>query len=269
MNATTTATDERQVQSDVDVIMTVGGGEDTAYSILRGGGMVGMESDTPRPPANIPIEFVDWPFLKDDDTDFDELWDRHSGLVREERPEYAVAPDVDGRPLPGVLDRARSLNEYATTVIVVPKDVHPTRIPPEYRVGIPCQDRFGPSPWKWTEYQECGGVHLLGGSPSKQQGVAKHYVTVESLDTASIIKAARFGKVWSDEKWRNQDNGFYPAIEASVGNILGSWNGYSSGKSPYPRPMTGRSGVGYPDGDLVHPDEQLPFPGREWKIERA
>ncbi len=258
---------ERQLRDHtVDVIVTVNGGRDTAYSVLRGGGLVGMESAGTRPPDDVPIEFVDWPFTKPD-TPFEERWENHLAVVKREEPRYAVAPDVDGIELEDALEYADQLSEYAEVVIAVPKDIHPSAVPDEYRVGMPCQERFGPTPWKWTEYQSCNSVHLLGGSPSKQREIRKYFVPVRSVDTASLIRAANFGKVWSDEKWLKQDAGFYTAVESSVENVGVSWNGHTewwNARQLYEKPKSVYDTVGFPDDDLLGPDDELPFPGRRY-----
>lgn len=261
-------TNERQLQQNsVDVIVTVNGGRETANSVLRGGGMVGMESAGTRPPSYVPINFVDWPFTKPE-IPFEERWKAHLDMVRKECPRYAVAPDVDGVSLRRVLDYADELSRYAETVIVVPKDVRPSEIPDEYRVGMPCQERFGKPPWKWTDYQSCKSVHLLGGSPSKHQEIKKHYVNVRSIDTASIIKAAGFGKVWSEDRWLQRNSGFYDAVEASVVNINFSWETDFLYKASDEKSLIYHliDGQGYPDKTLIHPDEEMPFPGRTWIV---
>jgi len=66
--------------------------------------------------------------------------------------------------------------------------------------------------WKWIDYQDCKSAHLLGGSPSKHREVRKYFINVDSLDTATILKAAQFGSVWSEEKWLDGNNGYYDAV---------------------------------------------------------
>ncbi len=272
MATTTTQPTERQLREQaVDVIVTVNGGKDTSHSVLRGGGLVGMESAGTRPPKNVPVEFVDWPFTKPN-IPLSERWEQHLSVVKQERPRYAVAPDVDGISLSDALDYADQLSEYARTVIVVPKDVHPSAVPDEYRVGMPCQERFGPAPWQWTDYQDCKEVHLLGGSPSKHHEIRKYFVSVCSLDTASVVRAAYLGKAWTTERWMELNEGFYTALESSVKNVGKSWNGDDwtiSRRWLYRKPVSEYDDIGFPTDDLLDPDDDLPFPGREWIIEHG
>ncbi|WP_124176979.1 DUF6610 family protein [Natrarchaeobius halalkaliphilus] len=205
----------------MDVISTVNGGEEASWAIYRGGGLVGMESDNTRPPADVPIDFVDWPFSKDGEQSFED----HLQVVKEEKPMYAVAPDVEnGRDVSTVLEYADQLDSHAGVVIVVPKDAHPEDVGDDYRIGIPCQDRFGGVPWSIWEYRNCEQVHLLGGSPVRHADF-KHYVNVRSVDTASIVKAAYRGGFWNEGGWHKDTLGFYGSLEASIDGMNRFWNG--------------------------------------------
>lgn len=209
----------------VDVVTTVNGGYFPALAILRAGGFVGYRSDKRRPPPEVPVEFVDWPF---EDGEFsEERWETHLQRVTREEPRLAVAPDANGAlPFDRVLEYADELRRVAGTVIVVPKEVRPASVPDEFRIGMPCQERFGPTPWKWTEYQDLGpeGVHLLGGSPSKHAKIRKYFVPIKSLDTATIVKSARWGSYWESGGWNQGDLGMYPSLERSVRGIIEFFN---------------------------------------------
>lgn len=205
---------------NVDVIITANGSTDLSRAAFRGGALVGYESGNTRPPEDIPVEFVDWPFTKEDVSFAD-----HLEVVKRERPRYAVAPDIeDGEKLDEILAQADTLAEYAQVVIVVPKDVKPSVVPDRFRVGIPAQERFGGVPWPVWEYYGCGHVHILGGSPQKQKELAVHLESVNSVDSTSPQKGAKFGDVWTGEGWEELDTNYYDRIEQSMNNCLRMWN---------------------------------------------
>jgi hypothetical protein len=80
-----------------DVIFTARGSSEASRRIHRTGAYIGYESQNYRPPDDLDVEFVDWPFSKlDEFADMGELFDAHHRVVRSERPKYAVAPDVRG-----------------------------------------------------------------------------------------------------------------------------------------------------------------------------
>ncbi|GAA0308667.1 DUF6610 family protein [Halarchaeum salinum] len=172
------------------------------------------------------MDFVDWPFSKlDDYSDVGEMFDAHYKIVRAEKPKYAVAPDVDEfTTYTDVKAWADELGEYAETVIVVPKTIHPKEVARRFRVGMPCQPRYGPTPWQWTEYSTCAEVHLLGGSPVKHAEIMKYHIPVESVDTTSPVKAARFGDYWNGSQWYNSTGGFYWCLKQSYRNMRRSMN---------------------------------------------
>lgn len=183
----------------------------------RGGVLIGMNSSVSRPPDEIPVQFIDWPFLEDNPN-----WERHLELVKKEKPKYAVAPDVsEDRDLNEVLHKAHQLDQYANTVIVIPKNVKPDAIPPTFRVGVPAQEKFGGVPWPVWEYRDVGDVHILGGSPERQRELS-HYMDVKSVDTASPLKGAQFGRVWKDG-WSEEGYNYYDRIERSMENLLRFW----------------------------------------------
>jgi hypothetical protein len=151
----------------------------------------------------------------------------HIEAVAADEPSIAVAPDItDGRE--GDYSVADELLEYADTVIVVPKAMPALNVPERFRVGIPCQKRFGPVPPRpiW-EYQQVDEVHLLGGSPKVQSDIAGKIGKrrVKSLDTASPIAASSRGKVWgrpfkNTEWYDSPERGYYQRIESSLNNLL-------------------------------------------------
>lgn len=170
--------------------------------------VVGATSEFEIPDA----EFIDFPFTVEGVTYAD-----HLDRVRAVEPTYAVAPDIEpGDDVETRLAQAAELNEYAETVIIVPKAIHPTDVPTEYRVGIPMQASFGSgAPWSVWEYRDCGPVHLLGGPPAALAATAE-YVSVGSLDTNTLHLGARFGDVWNGSKWEYRDDlSFYERVKYS------------------------------------------------------
>jgi len=171
--------------------MTVAGNShDTTHAILESPARIGWRSDV-TPPTDVACRFLDWPFLPDSDGDAD----HHISVAQEHGPEIAVAPDVTSdRGLNTSLQVANALNEHAETVVVVPKSVRPERVPDRYRVGIPAAGYGGGTPWSLWEYRDCPETHILGGGPARQQRIAHHLPTVESVDTSALSKICRFGE---------------------------------------------------------------------------
>lgn len=272
---TTLGEPQRQPRNDKnerDVIFTANGSKRASEVIHRTGALIGMESFNIRPPDSIPVNFVDWPFSKlDDHDDYGEVFDKHLRVVRSEKPRYAVAPDIDERvPVRDALDMAEQLAEYAETVIVVPKKILPTDVPVEYRVGMPCQERYGPTPWKWTQYRPCEQVHLLGGSPVKHREILKYAVPVESLDTSVPVTSAGWGDYWNGKKWETieaEDEFFYECLRRSYKNLRYGMNKRREVWSPRRRNRrldyeeTFRAE--HPDANCWGPGDDLPSPAYE------
>ena len=51
-----------RTEKQVEVASTASGGADVAKAIYRSGATVGYRSSEKRPPDDIPVGFVDWPF---------------------------------------------------------------------------------------------------------------------------------------------------------------------------------------------------------------
>jgi len=172
-----------------DVYMTVQGrSQDTTHAIANSAARLGVESShdwlqdyTPR--------FIDFPFTNPDATFRD-----HLRVVEQTQPEIAVAPDIEkGRTLAEVVAKADRLLQYSRSVIVVPKAVHPSRVPDRFRVGVPLADYGSGAPWSAWDYRDCSELHLLGGGPARQLKTAECLSNVESVDTATLGKTCRFG----------------------------------------------------------------------------
>jgi hypothetical protein len=250
-----------------EVIFTVNGSAKAARKVWRTGTRIGIESANKRPPPEIPVEFVDWPFSKLDNIEPVELFEQHLQAVQELQPKFAVAPDIDGTfDRAQVINMADELARAAEIVIVVPKVVHPSEVPDRFRIGMPCQSRYGPAPWKWTAYQDVDSIHLLGGSPVIHQEVMKYYIPVESVDTSAPVRAAQFGSYWTGDHWREVDcdGAFYWCLEQSYANLRGTINPDREVWSP--RSRNRRHDYeqwfveNHPDADLWGPDEVPPMP---------
>jgi hypothetical protein len=210
------------------VYFTANGSRDASLAAYRAGADVGMASTSYRPPEGLPVRFVDWPFLDlaADEADPMQLLADHLDVVRRERPHLAVAPDVDGTfPPPIAFAAADRLADYAREVVVVPKTILPSEVPERFVVGLPCQRRYGPAPWRWREYRQCGAVHLLGGSP-QQHIELLNYLPVRSVDTTTPVFSALHGSHWeaASRSWVKEDLGFAGNVEVSYLELRRSLN---------------------------------------------
>lgn len=266
-----TLTDQQQhssvANSDTDVIFTVNGSKKASRWVYWTGTNIGYESLNSRPPEDIEVDFVDWPFSKlEDYSDVAALFEKHLNVVQGEKPQLAVAPDIDDTVSYGqALEWAKELENHCETVIIAPKTVPPSRVPSRFRVGMPCQERYGAPWWQFSEYQEAESVHLLGGSPVTHRKVMKHFIPVESIDTAVPVKCAKWGSYWNGEKWQDSNRGFYKALQKSYTEIRKMVN-----KDPHlPSIRCQKRAYEYredyrenhPDADLWGPDE-IPIHGR-------
>jgi hypothetical protein len=202
-----------------DVYMTVQGrSRDTTRAIAASRVRLGVESSNDWLDGYGP-QFIDFPF-----TDPDATFEDHLAVVRETRPVLTVAPDIEkGRTIDEVTRKADRLLDYADAVIVVPKDVHPSAVPSRFRVGVTVGDFGSMSPWSLWDYRECGPVHILGGTPSRQFEVDK-YLSVASLDTATLGQRSRFG-MWDDGSCHAPDEWDYRRrLRESLDNYYDAWN---------------------------------------------
>lgn len=182
----------------IDVVATITGAgeshEETGWAIIAGGGLVGVESRV-TPPASVPIEFVDWPWRADDPD-----LDAHLEAVRSIQPRYAVAPDVDADwRLEDVVDVADELDRHAEQVIVVPKQVPPSRVPGRFRLGVPFRQGFktpiGVN--TYPAFRGHGPVHILGGNPNEQLRLRDRFgFDVGSVDSPAPLTWADYGRVF-------------------------------------------------------------------------
>lgn len=182
----------------VDVIYTVNGGPELCRKLHRSPVLLlGYESRRTRPSNGEPVAFVDWPFNREFEPSFEE----HLQTVKEEQPRLAVAPDIEAdQDLEDVLELADQLDPHVTEeVIVVPKTVDPGDVDDKFRVGVPLATGWGSNDETNhpTAYQRASSLHFLGGTPSMQAKAVKEWGLVpDSVDGASVGKAAGFGDVW-------------------------------------------------------------------------
>lgn len=154
-------------------------------------------------------------------------FERHLNSVRQIRPTMTVARDVtDADHIDDVLHEASILAAMAETVVVVPKDpklaARPRLgVPDMFRLGYSVPTRYGGtniSPEKFT-----GDVHLLGGRPDVQRGLA-NVMKVRSLDGNRFTYDAKFGDYFTGSKFVPHPIGGYEAcLHASLANIAKLW----------------------------------------------
>lgn len=200
------------------VFMTVQGRScDTTTAIADSKAKLGVESTKPWLDGHTP-EFVDFPFTNPNATFQD-----HLNVVKQTEPELTVAPDIEkGRTLTSVVNKADKLLQHANTVVIVPKSVHPSKVPNRFRVGVPLANFGTGAPWGVWDYQNVGPVHLLGGGPARQLRTGAH-LQVASVDTATLGKNARFG-MW-DEKSQDAPSGmdYRTRLQKSLDNYAEYW----------------------------------------------
>lgn len=223
-----------------DVIVTASGSPETARAVHRAGGLVGNASDDTELPAAIPVDFVDYPF---DRENFD--WLRHKARVQSRKPKYAVAPDVqEGTSLRRAIERGDELLDAgAEHVIIAPKTAHPREIPSRFRVGLPFQPEFGPGGLALDSAEQAtldpdapvlddfadvgvGPVHVLGGPPHDQLELPRRGIEVRSVDTSlPWVYAQRGRRIWTrNGQFTVPDLTAHEALEASVREMLREWD---------------------------------------------
>jgi hypothetical protein len=201
------------------VYMTVQGrSRDTTRAIAASRARFGVESSKDWLEGYGP-QFLDFPF-----TDPDATFADHLTVCRETCPPLTVAPDVErGRTLATVTRKADRLAEYARTVVVVPKDCHPSDVPDRFRVGVTAANFGSNAPWNVWDYRNCGPVHILGGPPARQLEIGKH-LPVASVDTATLGQRCRFG-MWDGQAIDAPDGLDYrERLEQSLNNYVNVWN---------------------------------------------
>jgi hypothetical protein len=255
-----------------DIVWMANGSASATRAAYRAGAIIGFEALNTRPPSDIDVEFVDFPFTKADA--IDEVYIEYVETVCQEQPKMAVIPDLNEKYDTEVAFELAT-EPYCDTMIVAPKSVHPSSIPNNIRVGIPCQDKFSECPWNPDAFRECEELHLFGGSPHKHYEMVfdEGLWNVESMDTSVPLSSARWGDAWTvqngDPYWTDEQGGVYGCIESTFRAMCVEFN---SDRDSTPskrlfveRPDYGRyETCGYPDQTLIHPSENMPFAGREY-----
>jgi len=263
-----------------DIFWMANGSTSATYAAYRMGAKVGFTATNTRPPADVDVSFVDFPFkrLEEVEVSVEDVFEPYLEVVKEEQPEYAVIPDIQNSvSLKDALSYAFEVAPHCETLIMVPKSVNPSRIPDHIRVGIPCQSKFAESPWSIDDYRSCEEIHLFGGSPHDHFEIIyeEGLTQVESIDTSVPVSSAKWGDAWvlTDDgpRWKPSEGGTYGCIEATFREMCRVFNLDRPSTPPkrhwVPRPHRGRyESIGHPEDDLLHPNDEQPFAGREFYI---
>jgi len=261
-----------------DIIWMANGSVSATHSAYRGGAIIGFEGLNTRPPSKFNVQFVDFPFKKVQrykKYDTESAFQKYLEIVKQERPKYAVVPDIDKNVTSEqAYEYAYELEPYCDELIVAPKTVHPSTVPDFIRVGIPCQKKFSEAPWGIDDYRDCEELHLFGGSPHKHYELIhdEGLENVRSMDTSVPLSSARWGDAWvvTDDgpRWQAEEGGVYGCVEATFINMHTEFNGHIS--DSYKRPWVEKPDYekyktcGYPDETVLHPKDSKPFAGREY-----
>lgn len=174
-------------------IMTVQNDGDVAAAIADTPAEMGYVSSL-RNISKTPF-FLDYPF-----TDPNSTFDDHLAAAKRLNPKLAVAPDIEKSvSLSDGLYQAELLSDHAETVIVVPKSVHPSKIPQKFRVGLTMANFGSSAPWTLWDYRDCKSIHILGGPPHRQMVALEHGLSVDSMDSFTLGIQAMYG-VWDGKK---------------------------------------------------------------------
>ena len=159
---------------------------------------------------------------------------KHLAAAKLVRPMLTVARDIESIDfLDRTLDEARELLQYADDVIIVPKDPRlgealDDHIPPTFLLGYSVPTRYGGTLLPPAKFRR--PVHLLGGRPDVQRGLASH-LPVASMDCNRFTLDAGFGDYFDGQKFRPHPLGGYDTcLEASIENINRIWIGYQVSK---------------------------------------
>jgi hypothetical protein len=155
---------------------------------------------------------------------------RHLEAAAETRPMITVARDIeDKKDSRRIIDQAFRLLEYATNVVVVPKDKSmETRlcsaIPPEFLLGFSVPTKYGGTTLAPEAFRR--PVHLLGGRPDVQRQLAER-MPVFSIDTNRFTLDAAFGDYFDGEIFRPHPIGGYRnCLSDSLRNMTALWATY-------------------------------------------
>ncbi|WP_024514041.1 DUF6610 family protein [Bradyrhizobium sp. Tv2a-2] len=155
---------------------------------------------------------------------------RHLAAAEVTRPLITVARDIEERrDLKRIVDQAYRLLEFATHVVVVPKDpLLEARlckcIPTEFLLGFSVPTKYGGTKLSPKAFRR--PVHLLGGRPDVQRRLAD-LMPVFSFDTNRFTLDAAFGDYFDGRMFRPHPIGGYRnCLAASLKNMTSLWATY-------------------------------------------
>ena len=164
---------------------------------------------------------------------------RHLAAARETRPKLTVARDItDRRLVARILDEAEALQEFAETILVVPKSrsLAPdldSLIPDHFLLGYSVPTKYGKCSIPLSAFTR--PVHLLGGRPDVQRRLASR-LDVVSLDCNRFTLDATFGDFFDGDKFRPHPAGGYETcIRESLRNMNKIWRDYERGRNEHDR----------------------------------
>lgn len=145
-------------------------------------------------------------------------------------PFVTVARDIECiSELTGILKEAEMLKKFSEHVIVVPKDLKmkgriSQLIPADFLLGYSVPTKYGGTQLPPEDF--CRPVHLLGGRPDVQRGLANQ-MPVVSFDCNRFTLDARFGDYFDGDKFRPHPKGGYEVcLRDSFSNITRLWADY-------------------------------------------
>lgn len=160
---------------------------------------------------------------------------RHLAAAELTRPLVTIARDIeDQRDLRRIVDQAYRLREYATHVVLVPKDPLlesklDWAIPSDFLLGFSVPTRYGGTTLSPHAFKR--PVHLLGGRPDVQRKLAEQ-MHIFSIDMNRFTLDAAFGDYFDGESFRRHPVGGYRnCLADSVKNISAIWAGYEHKRS--------------------------------------
>lgn len=210
----------------LDLIYCAGNNEQLMRSAYEAGWLLGVRSD--RTSYGFALSFVDIHYIRPN-------WARHLARVAEERPKYAIVPDLsetacDLADIRRALAQADELAAHCHTPLIVPKRSDQlAHIPARYAIAYSVPSSYGGAqfgPWKL----EGRRVHLLGGSPSTQRRIYRHLRDVADVMSAdgNMAQKVALGKLnyWSRRNvWVQAPRGtpFLECWRRSLDNIYLMW----------------------------------------------
>jgi len=159
---------------------------------------------------------------------------RHLEAAKATLPLMTVAQDVVNIScLDSILDQACELALYCTFVVVVPKDISlipimDYAIPSEFLLGYSVPTKYGATLIPPHVFKR--PVHLLGGRPDVQRGLADIMLVV-SIDCNRFTIDAKYGDYFDGETFRPHPVGGYKrCLSDSIKNINALWYNYPKEK---------------------------------------